>query len=83
MVTIALAGSYAAWVASCRARPAPLPMPDASPLGSVAFFLAYLVVYLTRVLVDGRSQPRRPPLGDPVTTRNGDLMGLVGASCEQ
>ena len=80
VVALALAGSYAAWVALVFVLdPRRFRMPDASLLGSVAFFLAYLVVYLTvSWWMAGRS------LGDHlwgirVTSRNGDLMGLVRA----
>ena len=80
VVAVALAGSYAAWVAlRVRARPARFRMPDPSLLWVVSLFFAYLVVYLTCPWwMAGRS------IGDHlwgirVTTRNGDLLGLVRA----
>ena len=80
VVALALAGSYAAWVALVFVLdPRRFRMPDASLLWSVALFLAYLVVYLTvSWWMAGRS------LGDHlwgirVTSRNGGRLGLVRA----
>jgi uncharacterized RDD family membrane protein YckC len=78
VVALALAGSYAAWVALVFVLdPRRFRMPDAALLWSVTLFLAYLVVYLTATWwVAGRS------IGDHlwgvrVTTRDGGRLGLA------
>ena len=80
VVALALAGSYAAWIAlRFVLDPRRFRMPDPSLLWSVALFLGYLVLYLTvSWWMAGRT------IGDHlwgirVTTRDGGLLGLVRA----
>jgi uncharacterized RDD family membrane protein YckC len=80
VVALALAGSYAAWVALLFVlEPRSFRMPDPSLLWSVTLFIAYLVLYLTVAWwMAGRT------IGDHlwglrVTSRNGALLGIVRA----
>ena len=80
VVAVALAGSYAAWVAlRFVLDPRGFRMPDFSLLWSMTLYIAYLVLYLTVAWwMAGRT------IGDHlwglrVTSRNGALLGIFRA----